>query len=194
MLVTASLVGGAVQAFANGLPDNTSKTTHEQKRESIFGGDTRNLSTSHFTWGVEAGSSIDMTGNDMSTLDANAFFGFKNSFIHTLGAGVGINHGFGTGDNFIPIYFMLNTSFRKKPSLCFLNFKAGYSFSTLDAEHLGSTNASLGVGFNLARARNYRSYITLSYAFRHFNKSDVERIRINDQNVSMAIISFGISF
>lgn len=163
-------------------------------RESIFGGGTRSLATSHFTWGVEAGSSIDMTGNDMSTLDANILIGYKGRAIHTLGASVGISHGFGTGDNFIPLCLVFRTSFRSKPSLCFLNFKAGYALSTLNSQHFGSTTAALGIGFNLAQARNYRSYIILSYSYRHFEKVHVERYNLNDQNVSMAVLTFGISF
>ena len=161
----------------------------------LFPNASRNLALSHFTWGVEVGSSIDMTGSDMSTINADVILGYKNDLFRTIGIGAGVHRAFGMGDNYVPLYFVFRSSFRKKPSLFFLNFKAGYSFNTIaDSPVFGDTMGILGLGINLSRNRNFMSHIILSYEFRHFNKNHQSLINLDRENVSLAKLSFGVNF
>lgn len=161
----------------------------------LFPNKSLSLSSSHFTWGAEVGSSIDMTSNDMTTFDLDVLLGYKNNYIRTVGIGAGIHRSFGSKNTFIPVYVLFRSSFRKKPSLLFLHFKAGYSFNTINnGDSMGDISASLGCGINLAMSKKFQSHIIIGYGFRHFNKSHRSKINLNTSNVSLAQISFGVNF
>lgn len=186
-------MGVSLSASAESLPapaDSVRKT-----RESLFGSKSGNLGESHFTWGGEVGASIDMSGYDTSTFDLDLVFGYKNQLLKILGIGAGVHRAFGTGDNFIPVYVVLRTSFTKQPKPFFLSFKAGYSFNTMgDAPTFGDTTASLGAGLNLAVSRKFRSHIILAYTFRHFNARNKSAVAIDADNISLATLTFGVNF
>lgn len=149
----------------------------------------------HITWGIEAGSSIDLGSHDMSTFDVEISAGYTNDFIRTAGVGLGIQRGFGTGDTFIPVYALFQSSFRSKPSLLFFSLKVGYSFSALgDSPMYGDTSAMAGLGFNLAMKRNFRSHIILGFGYRHYNTKHKEAFNLDTSNVGLAHLSFGIGF
>lgn len=165
------------------------------ERESLFPKKSRDLRSSHFTWGAEIGSSIDLSSHDMSTMDLDVVFGYKNNIIRTVGMGVGVHRAFGNGSTFIPIYAVLRTSFSPKPAPCFLHLKVGYSFNSVaDSPMLGDVSASVGVGINLAMTRRCMTHIILSYGFRHFSYRHSEIINLGIQNISLAQLAFGINF
>ncbi len=154
-----------------------------------------NLSHSHFTWGAEAGTSIDLTAHDMSTFDVDVLLGYKNSFLNMAGVGVGIHRTIHTGDNFIPIYATLRSSFRPGRSLMFMNMRFGYSFNTIgDSPTFGDFNAAIGVGFNLSQSRRARTYILLNLAYRHFNERNKNMISLDTSYVYIAQLLFGVNF
>lgn len=165
-------------------------------RESLFPQSSRNLSFSHFTWGAEAGASIDVSGYDMSTFDIDVLLGYKNKAIRMLGIGVGVHRSVQVGDNFIPIYATIQTSFRSKPSLCFFSAKIGYSFNTIgDSPTFGDTMSSLGCGINLSQSHRAKSYLLLSAGYRYFNNRHIEAIdRIDRHYIFIASLALGISF
>lgn len=167
----------------------------EYTRESIFPHKSLSLMFSHFTWGAELGCSIDMTGQDQSTIDLDVNLGYKNIVIRNIGVGAGIHRSVNGANTFIPVYFLFRSSFREKPSLCFLHFKAGYSFNTIEkSPYLGDVTASLGVGINLAMSKKFKSHIILSYAFRHFSLRHRDILNLDKKNISLAQISFGVNF
>lgn len=175
--------------------DETSAATEKEERESLFPQATRNLNASHFTWGAEFGASIDLSGYDTSTFNVDAVLGYKNSYFRILGAGVGIHRSLGSGDNFIPVYALLRTSFSSQPRLFFMSMKVGYSFNTIgDSPMFGDTNAQLGAGINLAMGKNFHSHIILAYEFRHFNKRHQYVLDDKATDISLATISFGVNF
>ncbi|MDE6753273.1 MAG: hypothetical protein K2J82_01520 [Muribaculaceae bacterium] len=179
--------------FCLGLSANSDIKAEE--RESFFKEGEKGLVGSHFTWGAELGTSIDISGYDSSTFNIDAIFGYKNSLFRTLGMGVGIHRALGTGDNFIPVYAIMRTSFSKKPGLFFMSLKAGYSFNTIsNSPTFGDTNASLGAGINLAMSKNFQSHIILGYEFRHFNQKHRDKYSIEAENVSLATLTFGVNF
>lgn len=157
--------------------------------------ETRTLEEKHFAWGVEIGTSIDVSGYDSSTLNGDVLIGYRNDLFNLLGVGIGIHHAMGSGDNYIPLYATLRTSFSKVPKLFFMSVKFGYSFNTIgDADTFGDTNASLGGGINLGKSRKFRSYLMLAYEFRHFNKKHREIVSIENQNISMMSLTLGFNF
>lgn len=164
-------------------------------RESIFGDKSPSLAESHFTWGAETGASLDLLGNDMSTLDADIFFGYKNPLIKTLGVGAGIHRAFGTGTNFIPVYALLRIGFSRTKNLCFLNAKAGYSFNSIAGEgSRGGLKGSLGLGFNLAQSRRFHSHIIISYGFFRLDNSIITQAGSEVRDISLAQLTFGVNF
>ncbi|MCM1152879.1 MAG: hypothetical protein NC328_04420 [Muribaculum sp.] len=164
-------------------------------RESLFDSPSRVLTNSHFTWGADLGTSIDLGGHDMSTFDLDVNLGYKSSLIRFLGVGVGIHRSFGNGNMFIPFYVMFRSSFRTKPSLFFLNLRAGYSFNTVEnSPTYGDISASIGVGINLAMTSRIQSHIILSWGFRHFRERHRELFALDTQNINLAQLSFGVNF
>lgn len=164
---------------------------------SIFSQETdnRSLFSKHFAWGIEAGTSIDVSGYDSSTLNLDALFGYRNDLFNLIALGIGIHHAMGSGDNYIPLYATLRTSFTKKPKIFFMSAKMGYSFNTIgDADTFGDINASLGGGINLARKKTFSSYLILAYEFRHFNKKHRELASIENPNISMMSLTLGFNF
>lgn len=163
--------------------------------ESIFGNRGDDLHRSHFTWGIELGSAIDVTSHDMSTFDADLLVGYKSDYVRFLGAGIGIQKAFGSGSTFIPVYAAFRSSFSSKPKLLFMHAKAGYSFNTMSGNpRMGDICGALGLGINLARTRNYNTHIVLGYEFRHFNSKHREALELDTDNVSLINLSFGINF
>ncbi|MBD5264118.1 MAG: hypothetical protein HDS48_01130 [Bacteroides sp.] len=184
----------SVSASAQKISSDGEETIKEE-RESLFPKATKNLSTSHFTWGAEFGASIDLSGYDTSTFNVDAVFGYKNNYFRILGAGAGIHRSLGNGDNFIPVYALMRTSFSQQPKLFFMSLKVGYSFNTMgDSPMFGDTNAQLGAGINLAMSKRFQSHLILAYEFRHFNKRHKHILNDRAEDISLATISFGVNF
>lgn len=175
---------------------NSIDSIQAANRESLFPESSKSLAKSHFTWGAEAGASLDLSGHDMSTFDVDVLFGYKNSYIRMLGIGAGIHRTIQGGNNFIPIYATIQTSFRKKPSLLFMSARIGYSFNTInDSPTFGDLASTLGIGINLSRSRLASSYILLSAGYRYFNKRHIDMVdRLNQHYVYIAQLRFGVSF
>lgn len=150
---------------------------------------------SHFAWGADIGSSVDMTGKDMSSIDINAYFGYKNRFIRFVGIGAGIDMMIGNGSSAYPVYAMLRSGFSDRPTLCFLDMRAGCSFNNI-LDYRSQTNfyGSLGVGITLAKGHNFSSHIILSYNFMPLNDTTVgdQKVRLGD--LHYAALRIGASF
>ena len=149
----------------------------------------------HFTWGADIGSSIDMSGNDMSSIEIDAHFGYKDDVIRTLGIGAGIKSAIGNSYTFLPVYAMLRTSFTSHPSLCFLDMRLGYSFNTLkDDATQNSFFGSAGLGFNLYTTQEFKSHIIISYTFMNMDDYYSGEYLNELNNFSGMSIRIGISF
>lgn len=145
----------------------------------------------HFAWGIDAGSSVDITCNDMTSIDLHAYFGYKGPWLNFLGAGAGINAMINNGSRCYPVYMMLRTSFCRQPQLCFLDLRAGVSFnSIMDNKSQTDLYGTLGVGFNLATGRKFSSHLIVSYNYmplRHVETFDTPYLHY-------AAIRIGCSF
>lgn len=167
---------------------------YQRRMESLVPHAGRDLSTTHYTWGVELGSSIDLGGNDMSSFDVSLVTGYKNESIQLLGVGAGIRRSFGSHNTFVPIFGVIRTSFRSKPSLLFLHFQAGYSFNSIKNAHVrGDICGSLGLGINLNMSKKFMSHIILAYGFNHFDYKHRAEAGLHADNIPLAQLSFGIT-
>lgn len=149
----------------------------------------------HFVWGAEVGGGIDMTSNDMSTVNLDAYFGYRNSWINILGVGAEVNMMVSNSVRAFPVYAIFRTGFRSCPTLLFMDLRGGVVFNNLnDSRQQTRAYVSPGIGVNLATGRTFRSYLTLSYVYnglKPFTKGD-EYCDIN--GLSMACLRIGINF
>lgn len=158
--------------------------------------DPRNDSAwSHFTWGAEAGGAIDMTSNDLSSVNLDAYFGYRNRWLNVLGVGAEVNMMVSSSVRAFPIYAMLRTGFSSRPTLLFMDLRGGVVLNNVGAgKQQTSPYVSTGVGVNLATGATFKSYIVLSYVY-----NGMEPFKKGDQmcdvdGLSMACLRIGINF
>lgn len=152
---------------------------------------------SRFSWGMDAGSSIDMTSNDMSAIDLNAYFGYSGPYVRFAGVGAGIDMMVSSSSSAYPVYAMFRTDFRATPQLCFLELRGGAAFSNIESYPMQTTPfGSIGLGVTLAKGKTFSSHIVLSY---NYIKLDDVRLpedegfaRVHD--LQYASIRIGVSF
>lgn len=117
-----------------------------------------------FAWGIDTSSGIDITANNMTYTGIDAYFGYKSRYLRFIGVGAGINMMMSNASASYPVYVMLQTNFKDRPTLCFLNIKGGVSFNRIyNYTHQTGGYGHLGLGFNLAISRTFRSHILLGY-------------------------------
>lgn len=131
-----------------------------------------------FAWGAEAGSSIDLSAHDMSSIDFNAGFGLKYRHLSFAGIGVGAHIMVTNSCRSYPVFLALRTGFTEKPHLVFLDLRGGVSLNYLPG-NMSQTGpyASVNIGFNLAGNRKFRSYILAGYTLmsrKNINEYDPE--------------------
>lgn len=193
--LTYAPVASAAEAYIN-YSDTTAQNIHRLPAPTTQPSKNKRKSPlKHFTWGVDAGASIDLSGEDMSTFTAETYFGYKGSWIRTAAVGVGMHKAFGNQYTFVPVYGMLRTSFRSKPSLFFFELKAGYSFNTLaHSGSIGGAYGSFGLGINLAMKPSFQSHIVLAYSYFTLKNATELDIKYSGDNINSAVLRFGINF
>ena len=151
--------------------------------------------TGHFTWGAEIGGGIDLGSNDMSTVNIDAFFGYRNSWIDILGIGAEIQTMVNDSDRAFPVYAVFRSNFRSSRSLCFLDARIGCVFNNL-ADNVSQTSffCSPGIGINLAGGKSFQSYVTLSYLYNGIKPYATRSGRVDIDGLHMAVIRLGIAF
>ncbi|MCM1348671.1 MAG: hypothetical protein NC338_04600 [Firmicutes bacterium] len=149
----------------------------------------------HFVWGAEVGGAIDMTSNNLSSLNLDAYFGYKNSWINALGVGASVNMMVSNSVRAFPVYAMLRTDFSSQKKLLFMDLRGGVAFNNLT---YGSSQTSLylspGIGINLASSKTFNSYITLSYIYNGLKPFNLGDRHCDVDGLSMACLRLGISF
>ena len=154
-----------------------------------------NSAIQHFGWGADVGSTIDIASNDMSSIDIDAYFGYKNNFFRIIGVGAGIKSAIGNSYTFIPVYAILRTNFTPRPTLCFMDLKLGYSFNTLKEDATqNSFMGSVGLGFNLYSRREFKSHLILAYTFMNTDSYYTGNVYNEINNYSGMSVKIGISF
>lgn len=151
---------------------------------------------SHFVWGADLGSSIDLTGHDLSTFDLDLLAGYRNKYIKMVGMGIGFHRTVQGGSNFIPIYALIRTSFTSRPSLLFFHGRIGYSFNTIEHSPMfGDFSSTIGLGINLSQSRKVNTYFVISGGARYYNKRHQSEIeKIDTRYIWIAQLQFGVNF
>lgn len=166
------------------------KKTEQKKNNSDYYVNPRG-----FAWGVDIGSTIEMTDNGFSTIDADACLGYKNSFLRVVGIGAGYHNSLENSTTFIPIYAVLRTNFTKRQTLCFLDLKGGYSLNNINGkDDQNGIYGSIGVGFNLYSNRKFKSHIILSYNYYQLKDYENDGRMEPVEDLHGASIKIGISF
>lgn len=147
-----------------------------------------------FAWGVEAGGGVDMTSNDMSTINIDAFFGYRNSWIDVLGIGAEIDMMVDDSNRTFPVYAIFRTNFHTYHTPCFLDMRLGAAFNNLGERNQTGVYVAPGIGFNLAKGTTFQSYITLSYEFNGMRSFEADGYRHIIHGMHMALVRFGITF
>ena len=150
----------------------------------------------HFAWGAEVGSTIDMSGNEMSSIDINAAFGLSYKWLSFAGIGAGANIMVSNSCHTYPIYAVLRTDFSKLVKVMFIDLRGGIALNYLD-ENICQTGGyiSPSIGFNLASGATFRSYITVGYTY----ISRKDEVRPDEtilpyKSLSMATVRLGVAF
>lgn len=188
--MAAPLLSAATLATADSIADRK-----PQFEESLIPDGGKNLFFSHFTWGAELGSTIDLTGHDLSSFDLDVLFGYKNNILKLAGVGVGVHRSFHSGATQIPVYGTIRTSFRPKPSLLFMDIAAGYQFDTRkDTKTFGDFMCSLGLGVNFSQSQRAKSYMIISAGYRYFNERHKTTVNLDTQYIYVVRLVFGVNF
>ena len=150
---------------------------------------------SHFTWGADLGSSIDMTGQDMTSINIDANFGYRGKYIQLAGLGAGIRMMTSNSSRCFPIYALVRSNFADKPSLCFAQVKAGISINNLytDIYQQGFYGA-VNFGIRLATGKTFSSHLLLSYEFMQVNRASAPEAIRPISDIHYASISIGVNF
>lgn len=149
-----------------------------------------------FAWGADFGTSIDLNGHDMSTVNIDANFGYANGVLRTVGVGAGAHMMMSNGCRAFPLYMILQTNFRHKPTLCFLDLRFGMAINNVDHDSRQTSpyiNPSLG--FNLAGNKNFQSYMRIGYLYNGMKSFGPENNRtVINGGLNMVNVSIGVTF
>ncbi|MDE6464565.1 MAG: hypothetical protein K2L16_08050 [Muribaculaceae bacterium] len=148
-----------------------------------------------FTWGADVGASIDMSGNDMSSLDVDITFGMRRGWLNFLGFGVGADIMVSNSCRSFPLFAELRTNFVDRPTVAFWDLRLGASLNYLEHNHqqtgfFGFT----GVGFNLARSAKFSSHLMLGYTFRQRSRVEGPEMTHPFHDLHYASVKIGVSF
>lgn len=149
----------------------------------------------HFAWGAEIGGGIDLTSHDLSSVNLDAYFGYRNSWIDVIGIGAEVDMMVSNSVRSFPVYAVFRTGFSKRPTLLFMDLRGGIAFNNLSqGDHQTSAYVSPGIGVNLAGGKTFQSYVTLSYVYNGLKPFRISDREINVDGLSMACIRLGIRF
>lgn len=149
----------------------------------------------HFSWGASLGSSIDMTGQDMTAVDIDAFFGYKGDYLRFAGIGAGIRMMVSNSSRSYPVYAMLRTSFTKSPSFLYLEVKGGIGFNNLYTDvYQRNFIGGIALGFTLAHSRTFSSNFSLGYEYMPLSDDRLDGVNTRFNDLHYASIRIGASF
>ncbi len=162
---------------------------------TAFAADNQSGSPSRkFTWGAEAGTGIDMGGDNMSTLNLRATIAYSGPYLELAGIGAGVDMVMSNSTRSFPIYALVRSSFSRSPKLLFAELRGGIAVSQVPS-FTDQTKPFIqpGIGIHLATGSTFSSYLTLSYTYNGFSyygdKSDTVITGLN-----LATIAIGITF
>ena len=119
-----------------------------------------------FAWGADLGVSIDMSANDMSSIDLSLAFGMRRGWINFLGVGAQGNVMVSNSCRSFPVFLQFRTNFTDRPTRVFWELKGGLSLNYLEHSHRQEgIYGSTGVGVKLASTSKFSSHLILAYSY-----------------------------
>lgn len=147
-----------------------------------------------FVWGAEAGTGIDMGGDNMSTINLRTLVGYSGPYLELAGAGAGVDMVMSNSTRMFPVYAHLRSSFTRNPSLLFADLKGGVAFNqTLSVGDRTSLFLQPGVGIHLATGKTFSSYLTLSYTYNSLSYYG-DKANSIIRGLNLATIAIGVTF
>lgn len=148
-----------------------------------------------FAWSAEFGSSVDLSGSDMSSIDIGASVGVSHKWIMLAGMGVGANIMISNSCRTYPLYAVFRTDFSSFLKIMFVEARGGIALNYLhNNQNQTDAYAGLYLGFNLARGKKFRSYITAGYTY--IGRKDVvsNEVLTEYKPLSLASVRLGVTF
>lgn len=147
----------------------------------------------HFTWGADAGGSVDLSHNDMSAMCFAAYFGMRYRMFDIIGVGAGVDIMISNSGRQFPLFGIVRTSFSSSPKILFLEARVGPSICYLENDHKETVvYGNVSLGFNLARNTKFDSYITVGYEITE-RKAQPDFGR-KKSHIQGAVIRLGVAF
>ncbi|MGM9845371.1 MAG: hypothetical protein ACI30K_03995 [Muribaculaceae bacterium] len=141
----------------------------EPQSTDTEGGDSSADATSavSFSWGAEIGSTVDLSGHDMTSLDFSAYFGIRRSWLDFAGVGAAANIVVNNSSRSYPLFANLRFSFTPRNPLLFADLRGGMALHSIDLVTGSKFKpfAQVGVGVYLARGKRFSSYLIAGYAW-----------------------------
>lgn len=149
-----------------------------------------------FAWGASLATSIDMTEGDMSNIGIEAYAGIKAPGVQMLGIGSGMCVPVTNALRSIPLFIIARTNFRTRPTLLFMDARAGIGINYLDRTdgHQAGAYGSLGLGIRLASNDKFQSHLIIAYTYMGRKDYYVGEERVPLPDLHMATLRLGISF
>lgn len=125
------------------------------------------LSRYTFSWGAQIGGSIDMSGQNMSSIDFSATLGMRHAWIKMLGVGVGAHVMASNSCRAYPVFMAFRTDFSStRRRLLFMDTRVGIANNTFPGDvHRTGLYTYGGLGINLATGLRFASYLSIGYTF-----------------------------
>ncbi|MCM1067846.1 MAG: hypothetical protein NC418_09775 [Muribaculaceae bacterium] len=148
-----------------------------------------------FAWGADLGASIDMSGNDMSSIDFGLAFGMKRGWINFLGVGAQANIPVSNSFRSYPLFLLFRTNFTDRPTRVFWELKGGVSLNYLEHNHQQTgIYGSTGIGFRLAGNAKFSSHMFMGYSFIQRRKVVGEEMTHDFTDLHFATVKIGVTF
>lgn len=149
-----------------------------------------------FAWGASLATSIDMTEGDMSNIGIDAYAGVKAPGVQMLGIGTGMFVPVTNALRSLPLFIIARTNFRARPTLLFMDARAGVAINYLDRTDGHQTGAygSLGLGIKLASTEKFQSHLIFAYTYVGRKDYSVGEELCHLPDLHMATLRLGISF
>lgn len=148
-----------------------------------------------FAWGGDAGASIDMSGNDMSSIDLALAFGLKRGWINFLGVGAQADIAVSNSCRSYPLFLLFRTNFTDRPTRLFWELKGGASLNYLEHNHRQTgAYGSTGVGIRLASGKNFSSHLVLAYTFLQRRRIVGVEMTHDFTDLHLASVRIGVTF
>lgn len=148
-----------------------------------------------FAWGGDAGASIDMSGNDMSSIDIALAFGLKRGWINFLGVCAQADFAVSNSCRSFPLFLLFRTNFTDRPTRVFWELKGGASLNYLEHNHRQTgAYGSTGVGIRLASGKSFSSHLVLAYTFLQRRRIVGAEMTHNFTDLHFASVRIGVTF